>query len=414
MHLDGKEIIEKNKIGEVTTHFLDCSVDELKQCTDTAILNAPEFKKGDEEEDTGIEFVHKSFGEYLSAEKIAKKIEEIHEQVTIEITGKTKYSVDDNKVIEILTEILCIRPITDEVYEFLETFLGTFTEYSRSLKGCFSDTSAAYENRLIRLLERLEKRYVEAINGSDIPLMHRKLMTLNQSHNVQICHYRYVMGLLKMIVKLHKRLNKKFFLYKGLEEPKLLHAILLLFSSGVQTHLTKEDMQYVTALPRTALNDSKTEYITGVSEALRNEAQIIASGIKITYNGRKIELFNNWTRILNVLEVMGNMVWDKAFQPRYADDRIELGNLSRQILQVGNRIRKIINLVETIDLQLWISELKTAINDSFKVLKKLLELVTKYAVHHGQSEDIKAGVQAIEEEIKDILKSMEVLRCDLP
>ena len=47
---------------------------DLAELADTAVLNSPELKKGEE---TGFEFVHKSFSEYLVAEQLADHVERV-------------------------------------------------------------------------------------------------------------------------------------------------------------------------------------------------------------------------------------------------------------------------------------------------------------------------------------------------
>lgn len=95
----------------------------LAELSDVAVVNAPEFKRA---EDTGFEFVHKSFAEYLVAEKLARVVEEVTYQVT-DLDGASAWRKDLREASRSCAAFLGIRVVTAELQEMVEPMLGAYT-----------------------------------------------------------------------------------------------------------------------------------------------------------------------------------------------------------------------------------------------------------------------------------------------
>ena len=75
MYSTGREALDVSEgLPILKTIFRDATESTLAVLADVTIVNQPELTKGEE---TGFEFVHKSFSEYFVAEKIATGIEQI-------------------------------------------------------------------------------------------------------------------------------------------------------------------------------------------------------------------------------------------------------------------------------------------------------------------------------------------------
>jgi hypothetical protein len=86
-----------------------------------AVLNAPELAKGEE---TGFEFVHKSFSEFLVAEVMAEQIERAAFEVQEYGSDEQAWRMSLNEAASLLAPVLGQRLLPVEVQEMLEPMLG--------------------------------------------------------------------------------------------------------------------------------------------------------------------------------------------------------------------------------------------------------------------------------------------------
>lgn len=260
MHLAGKELLEPKEIENVLLNhgFSDEDTNTLHKIADTAVVNAPTLKKGTQGDDRGIEFVHKSFSEYLSAEMIAFKLEEIHHKTKNQQTGKIDYGIKRHEIIRILIDIFCIRPVTNEIIEFLSPMLGTFTEYKQNHNFKLGQNNETHSEKIYNLIQRLEKRYEEAVLGYDLEDFHNYMVTKKIDFNIIHIHSNYIIGLIKILVALYKRYEqKRFYVYEGFGRPHLLDSALLSTGRTLADVVDSKDSSYLTGF-------SEEEFINGV------------------------------------------------------------------------------------------------------------------------------------------------------
>jgi hypothetical protein len=126
---------------------------EVAEITDVAIVNAPELTKG---EQTGCEFVHKSFSEYLVAEHIAETIERTSFKAAQFGSDEPTWRMSPGDATTALASIFASRLLTPEVQEMFEPMLGCVETFFRGDSVENIRTSSGLRDGLVRTIERLE------------------------------------------------------------------------------------------------------------------------------------------------------------------------------------------------------------------------------------------------------------------
>ncbi|MEA2233885.1 MAG: hypothetical protein QOD83_3701 [Solirubrobacteraceae bacterium] len=134
------------------------------QLAEVAVLNAPELAKGEE---TGFEFVHKSFAEFLVAEEIAEQVERASFLVPEFGSREPAWRMSAAEASGALAGVLGIRLLPEEIQEMMEPMLGSVLAF-RAGRGV--EDTVAFEDRragLQDLLRRCEGLYASALSGID-------------------------------------------------------------------------------------------------------------------------------------------------------------------------------------------------------------------------------------------------------
>jgi hypothetical protein len=136
---------------------------DSSQLAEVAVLNAPELARGEE---TGFEFVHKSFSEFLAAENIAEQVERASFKVLEYDSQAPAWRMSDVEASTALAEVLGIRLLPEEIQEMLEPMLGAVLRF-RAGQGV-EDTVPLEERRdgLGDVLQRCESLYASALAGA--------------------------------------------------------------------------------------------------------------------------------------------------------------------------------------------------------------------------------------------------------
>ncbi|MCP4023568.1 MAG: NACHT domain-containing protein [Desulfobacteraceae bacterium] len=258
MHLEGRDIIDAQKtdlfLKDLAFGCSNCS-NELIDARETAVLNAPTFIGKD---DRGIEFVHKSFLEYLTAESITQRLEAIHEKGTSTSNPDPVFFKSDNDVIRILTELLCIQPVTEEIAEYIQPMIGTYTEYDPLTAYDEKYSTQDHSDRLNDLILRLKARYAAGVKGEDLPEIINTLQKMNKTVNITTAHSLYVVGLLNILIMLHKRLNKqRFYMFEGIDGRNQLLATIALKHSTLEEAIINAGWKWITAVSHTNKDNTK-------------------------------------------------------------------------------------------------------------------------------------------------------------
>lgn len=136
----------------------------IAELTEVAIVNAPEIQKG---EDTGFEFVHKSFSEYLVAERMAQTIEEVSYKVE-DLDGQRSWRRDIDAAISRCASVFGVRQISVEVQEMLEPMLGCFSQFRKGEKVGERVPNTNYCLGLLNVQERFQELYGEFVTAKSI------------------------------------------------------------------------------------------------------------------------------------------------------------------------------------------------------------------------------------------------------
>lgn len=133
--------------------YPDATESDASEVTEVAIVNAPELTKGEE---TGCEFVHKSFSEYLAAEHIAETIERTAFKVEEFGSLEPTWRMSTGDATAELASVFASRLIAPEVQEMLEPMLGRVQVFFGSASNKEVRDAPARSGALARIIERLE------------------------------------------------------------------------------------------------------------------------------------------------------------------------------------------------------------------------------------------------------------------
>lgn len=154
MYSSGREALDVSEgLPILRTIYKDASEADLMELADVTIVNQPELTKGEE---TGFEFVHKSFSEYFAAEKIATSIEQVCFKGAEWGVAEQTWRMSVNEATAALANLFAIKLLTPEVQEMLEPMLGDFGAFLTAEKLRISTTEADGP-LLLKLDQKLER-----------------------------------------------------------------------------------------------------------------------------------------------------------------------------------------------------------------------------------------------------------------
>lgn len=171
--------------------YASADVSDWTQLADIAIVNAPELTKGEE---TGFEFVHKSFSEFLVAEVLAETLERVAFKVQDFGTTEFAWRMSGDDATAMLATAFGPRLLPAEVQEMLEPMVGGITEFCRSTSVSDKVPDDRRMQGLQRVLERLTGLYDELISGRAAPLVIGKSNLQNPLEFLS----NYAVGLVRM------------------------------------------------------------------------------------------------------------------------------------------------------------------------------------------------------------------------
>jgi len=164
MYTESVDSLDITDVAPLLEEFGD-STDGVdpNQLAEVAVLNAPELSKGEE---TGFEFVHKSFSEFLAAERIAEEIEKVSFMVPEFGSQAPAWRMSDVEACTALAEVLGIRLLPAEIEEMLEPMLGAVLEFRKGRSVKDRVPLANRKSGLEAALRRTEALYKGALAGA--------------------------------------------------------------------------------------------------------------------------------------------------------------------------------------------------------------------------------------------------------
>lgn len=160
-------------------YFKDSSDAELSELADVAVVNSPELSKGEE---TGFEFVHKSFSEYLVAERMAYSLELAIFRAAEFGTEELTWRMSEEDTTRELSPYLGIRLVTEEVQEMLEPMLGSFAPFLKGGRVSEVVSGPVRRSGLLLVIERLESLFKQCFSGESF---HTVLSTVRKKQLTQ-------------------------------------------------------------------------------------------------------------------------------------------------------------------------------------------------------------------------------------
>jgi hypothetical protein len=158
MYEDGRDSMDPSEVLPILEAFIPNKTEaELNELADVAVVNSPEITKG---EQTGFEFVHKSFAEYLTAEHIALTVERVTFEAPEYGSDQVTWRMTETEAAAEMAKCVANRLVTAEVQEMLEPMLGDFDGFSKGLP--------AREQRregLLRTIRRFESLLHQLLRG---------------------------------------------------------------------------------------------------------------------------------------------------------------------------------------------------------------------------------------------------------
>gem|GEM_PF-6293892 len=165
MYSSGREALDVNEGLPILRSILPAATDaDLAELADVTIVNQPELTKGEE---TGFEFVHKSFSEYFAAEVIATSLEKACFQTQQWGSKEETWAMSVHDATQSLGSLFSMRLFTAEVQEMLEPMLGDFKSFLDGDSAQLTETPSS--KLLVNLeikLKRLEELLVDFSGGN--------------------------------------------------------------------------------------------------------------------------------------------------------------------------------------------------------------------------------------------------------
>lgn len=154
MYSTGREALDVSEGLPILRSILPGATEsDLTELAEITIVNQPELTKGEE---TGFEFVHKSFSEYFAAETIATKIEEACFRV-LQWGGEDEtWRMSATEVTSSLASLFAVRLVTAEIQEMLEPMLDDFLAFLKVPSAHPRPTPEALASKLDIKLLRFE------------------------------------------------------------------------------------------------------------------------------------------------------------------------------------------------------------------------------------------------------------------
>ena len=176
MYRQGKEALDLNEgLPILKDIFPDADESTLAELSEVTIVNQPELTKGEE---TGFEFVHKSFSEYFVAEKVATSLEIVSFKAQEWGGDVPTWRMSISEATGELAKHFAVRFLTAEVQEMLGPMLGDFKSFLKGKSQSDSEEFAqAYAENLEQKLHRIESLLFEFSKGNLLEIVSSKVPT---------------------------------------------------------------------------------------------------------------------------------------------------------------------------------------------------------------------------------------------
>ncbi len=171
MHSRSIDSMDPSEVMPILKRFYpDRNEQDLAELAEVAVVNSPELTKGEE---TGFEFVHKSFAEFLVGERFADLVEKVAFKAPEYGSDELTWRMSEQDAARELAPMFGIRLMPDEVQEMLEPMLGCFAPFSKGERVDEVVGAAARRDGLIRIVDRFESVFADFLRGGSLEIVAR-------------------------------------------------------------------------------------------------------------------------------------------------------------------------------------------------------------------------------------------------
>ena len=174
MYIRSTDSMDPDDVIPIISSYFKDSSNEISELADVAIVNSPELTKGEE---TGFEFVHKSFGEYLVAEHLADSIERVTYQVKDYDSENLTWRLSSSEAMSSLAKVLSVRLLPEEIQEMMEPMLGAFLDFQKGDRVDQSVRIDLQKDGLFRTQIRFQQLYNDLISGKNLDLIEKEIVS---------------------------------------------------------------------------------------------------------------------------------------------------------------------------------------------------------------------------------------------
>ena len=194
MHSHSVDSMDPADVMPILQRFYpETAEQDLAELAEVAVVNSPELTKG---EQTGFEFVHKSFAEFLVGEQIAELVEKVAFKSPDYSSDVPTWRMSEQEAARELATVLAIRPIPEEVQEMFEPMLGSFASFTAGQRVSDVVTGESREVGLRRIVSRFEMLYVDFLSGGSLDTVAKVTNFTSLLKNALEAYANYLAGLL--------------------------------------------------------------------------------------------------------------------------------------------------------------------------------------------------------------------------
>jgi hypothetical protein len=194
MHSRSIDSMDPSDVMPLLQRFYpDKTEQDLAELAEVAVVNSPELTKG---EQTGFEFVHKSFAEFLVAEEFAELVEKVAFKSPDYGSDEPTWRMSEQEAARELAPVLAIRPIPEEVQEMFEPMLGSFARFAKGERVDDVVTAESREAGLAQIVDRFEMLYADFLRGGSLDTVAKVTTITPLIKNALEAYTNYLAGLL--------------------------------------------------------------------------------------------------------------------------------------------------------------------------------------------------------------------------
>lgn len=194
MHSRSIDSMDPSEVMPILKRFYpDKNEQDLAELAEVAVVNSPELTKGEE---TGFEFVHKSFAEFLVGERFADLVERVAFKAPEFGSEDLTWRMSEQDAARELAPVFGIRLIPEEVQEMFEPMLGCFAPFSKGERVDEVVAAPTRKDGLTRIVERFEFIFADFLRGGSLETVAKISTVGSRMRSPLEAHANYCAGVM--------------------------------------------------------------------------------------------------------------------------------------------------------------------------------------------------------------------------